>query len=95
MLEAYYLHFCEENYPHGVVFQQDNSLAHLENYFRQFFITEGFLDMSWPAKSPDLNCIKECMGEQNSPFWAVASQFDTIEDLKEASFYEWDILDVN
>ena len=40
-----------------------------------------------------MNCIENAWSELSCRLYDGARQFDTVEDLKEALFYEWDKLD--
>ena len=51
--------------------------------------------IEWPARSPDLNCIENAWGELDRRLYAGARQFDTVDDLQEALFYEWEKLDLS
>ena len=92
MLEEHFLPFCDEFYPNGVTFQQDNAPAHSAAHTRDFFAEESITDLPWLAKSPDMNCIQNAWGELSRRLYEGRRQFDTVEDLREALFYEWDKL---
>ncbi len=94
MLEEYFLPFRDEIYPDGATFQQDNAAAHSALHTRDFFADEGITDLPWPAKSPDMNCIENAWGELSRRLYDGGRQFDTVSDLREALFYEWDKLDL-
>ena len=92
MLKEHFLPFRDEFYPNGITFQQDSALAHSACHTRDFFVTEGITDMPWPEKSPDTNCIENAWGELCRGLYRGGRQFDSVEDLHEALFYEWDKL---
>ena len=95
MLEEHFLPFRVEFYSNGVTFQQDNAPAHSARHTHDFFMTEGITDMRWPTKSPDMNCIENAWGELCRRFYRGGRQFDSVEDLRDALFYEWDKLDID
>ena len=41
----------------GIIFQQDNAPCHTAKIYWQWFEENNIKIMSWPANSPDLNCI--------------------------------------
>ncbi len=89
MLSEYLLPFCEEYYTQGdFIFQQDNAAAHLAAHTRDCFATEGITDILWPPRSPDMNCIEHAWGELSRRLYARGRQFDFVEDLCAALFYE-------
>jgi transposase len=60
-----YVEILQENmasiyvfYPGGFVFQQDNATSHTAKYARQWFESQGYEVIDWPANSPDLNPIE-------------------------------------
>ncbi len=77
------------------IFQQDNASAHLDAHTRDFFATEGITDMPWPPKSPDMNCIEHAWGEFSRRLYARGRHFDSVKDLYETLFYEWDKLEMS
>ena len=94
MLEKYVLPFRDEYYLNRFIFQQDNAPAHSAKFTREFFATEGILDMEWPPRSLDINCIENAWGELSRRLGEGARQFETVEDLREALYYEWDKIDL-
>ena len=94
MLEENFIPFRDEFYPNGVTFQQDNAPAHSPKHTRDIFAEEGITDLPWPAKSPDKNWIENVWGELSRRLYDGGRQFDTVEDLHEALFYDWDKLDL-
>ena len=95
MLEKNVLPFRDEYYPNRFIFQQDNALAHSAKLTREFFATEGILDMEWPPRSPDMNCTENAWGELSRRLYEAARQFETVEDLREVLYYEWDKIDLD
>ena len=87
--------FREGNYPNGCIFQQDGPPCHTAKYTRDYCIEEEMTDMSWPPKSPDMNPVENAWGYLVQKLYAESRQSDTIEDLKEAVFFEWDKLDIS
>ena len=55
----------------------------------------GITEMEWRARSPDLNCIENAWGELTRRLNEGGRQFDTVEVLHEALFYEWNKLDMH
>ena len=55
---------------------------------------EEIIDMWWPAKSPDMNVIENAWGELTRRLYYRGRQFDSVDGLKEALWYEWDNLDL-
>ncbi len=41
-----------------------------------------------------MNCIENDWGELSRRLYHAGRQFDTVEDLREALFYEWEKLDL-
>ena len=94
MLQAHFLPFRDEYYPSGCVFQQDNAPAHTAKFTNDFFMEEENTDMDWPLRSPNMNVIENAWGELSRRLYYGGRQFDTVDDLKEALYYEWDKLDL-
>ena len=44
--------------PQDIIFQQDNDPKHNCKKAQEWFKTQGFTFLPWPAQSPDLNQIK-------------------------------------
>ena len=42
----------------GIIFQQDNAPCHTAKICKQWFEENNIKIMSWPANSPDHNCIE-------------------------------------
>ena len=51
---------------------------------------EGLTDMDWLPRSPDLNVIENAWNEISR-----GRQFDSVEHLREALYYEWDKLELS
>ncbi len=94
LLEDYYLALNEEVYGGNAILQQDNAPAHSAEHTRDFFATEVIIDMAWPPRSPDLNCIENAWGELSRSLYAGSRQLDSVEDHREALSYEWDKLEL-
>ena len=95
MLQGHLEPFIKEHYPRVCVFQQDNAPAHSTKFAKEYFMEAKITTMEWPARSPDLNCIENAWGELARRLYAGARQFDTVDDLQEALFYEWEKLDLS
>ena len=94
MLYEFLLPYRDEFYPQGIVFQQDNAPAHTANFTGEFFMEEEVTDMWWPATLPEMNVIENAWGMLSRNLYRSGPEFDTVDDLREALFYEWDKLDL-
>ncbi len=82
LLEDYYLPFTDKVYGGNAIPQQDNAPAHSAKHTHDFLATEGIIDMAWLP-------IKSAWGELSRRLYADARQFDSVEDIREALYYEW------
>ena len=55
------------------------------------FLTEGIDKLFWPARSLELMLLR-MLGDLSRWLYAKGRHFDTIADLTEALYYEWDEL---
>ena len=94
MLQDHLEPFIEAHHPQGCVFQQDGAPAHSAKYTRDYFMEAEITDMKWPPHSPDLNCIENLWGELSRRLYEGGRQFSSVEDLKEALWYEWDNIEL-
>ena len=85
--------FVEVFFPKRVTFQQDGAPAHTAKYTREYFSEAGITHMDCPSRSPDNNCIENLWATLAIAVYDNGRQFDTIDKLKEALFYECDELD--
>ncbi len=51
--------------------------------------------MPWSPRSHDLNCIEKAWGELSRRLYDSGRLFDSVDDLREALFYEWDELELD
>ena len=80
--------FIEENYPTGLVFQQDGAPCHTSKFTREYFMEEEIVELAWVARSPDMNPIENIWGILARAVYREGRQFDTLDDLREALQYE-------
>ena len=94
LLEEHFLPFRDKYYARSVVFQQDNARAHNTAHTREFLMEKELTEMPWPARLPDMNCIKNAWGQLSRRLYEGGRQFDAVDDLREALFFEWNKLEI-
>ncbi len=94
MLQDYLEPYIKAHHPNECIFQQNGAPAHSAKYTRDYFMDAQITDMKWPAHSPNFNCIQNLWGELSRRLYHGRRQFSSVEDLKEALWYEWDNIDV-
>lgn len=69
---------------------QDNASVHTAKVTKDFFMMQDMSVIDWPARSPDLNPIKNMWGYIVREVYAGLRQFDYEDDLVEAIHSAWE-----
>jgi hypothetical protein len=87
--------FAQIVHPAGYVFQQDGASIHRAKWTKEWLDSQQIAVMDWPAKSPDLNPIKNVWGKLARTVYDNGMQYGTKEELKKAIEDAWNDLDPN
>ena len=82
--------------PYGVelggddwIFQQDGASIHTANGVKNWFAANNVRVLPWPAKSPDLNIVKNIWAMIVRRVYAEGKQFESIVELRRTLDYVW------
>ncbi|TKR73972.1 hypothetical protein L596_021207 [Steinernema carpocapsae] len=72
-----------------MILQQDNASIHTSRSTKQWLDIKNIEVLDWPARSPDLNPIKNLWRILVRSVYANGNQYRTVEELKNAILKAW------
>ena len=94
-LSEFLLSFVHLHCGDAFVFQQDNASIHVSVETRSFLAEQDITVMEWPARSLDLNPIKNVWSLLSAQVYADGKQFSSVSELKAAIEDAWEALSVS
>lgn len=91
-LGEYLFPFAHPHHGLNFVFQHDNASIHTARVAKWYLEDQDVSVMWWPAKSPDLNPIKNLWGILARVVYENIKQYDTKEELVQAIKKAWDAI---
>jgi len=76
ILETVMVPYAEENMPLRWVFQQDNDQKHTSRLLSKFFEDQKVDVLKWPSQSPDLNPLKNKLGDLQKNWRSIHFQIN-------------------
>lgn len=95
LIDNHFVPSANSLFAKDFILLQDNAPCHRSKQTMAHLREEEIEVFPWPAISPDLNVIENVWGLLVRRVHEDCRQFDTIEELKNKIFEEWNKLDQN